>query len=532
MSTVLANPSKRISQIEEWERLIPGVQTVSRATDRKPPQSVRPFAVGERNSLCPDSSGPAESAFALLIPKPLRSRTGWRWAQATALDFALVALNWLAIGALLLPFRAVFEERHWFEFAAGSPVSLMGIALLNAALITLVGHTEGLHAAANDARSRIAVVIKSVFSASVVLCVAYGLQGEPWSTAVLLLAAGILHVGALTMCGRERKPSGERADVRNVLIVGAGRIGRQLAAHIEANPGTGRRVCGFLDDDKPPGNGVLGRISDLAPMARRGFVDEVILAAPKDREIARWVVEQARRLRLDLEVVPDLYGCSPDVPVIERVGELPLICVHAERLPVPSLVIKRIVDVVGSATALALLSPLLALIAMSVKLDSSGPVLYSAPRAGRKGRVFCCHKFRTMVNDADRLKESLRRNNERAGPFFKIKNDPRITRVGRFLRRYSLDELPQLFNVLTGQMSLVGPRPHPLDDVAGYAIEHLARLDVTPGVTGLWQVTARHDPSFLRGMELDREYIRTWTLGLDLKIMAKTVASVLQGSGE
>src|SRR5579864_8762746 len=137
-----------------------------------------------------------------------------------------------------------------------------------------------------------------------------------------------------------------------------------------------------------------------------------------------------------------------------------------------------------------------------------------------------------MISDADAVKDVLRRNNQRSGQFFKITGDPRITRVGHFLRRYSLDELPQLFNVLKGEMSLVGPRPHPVDDVAAYEIEHLARLDVTPGITGLWQVRARRNPSFQRGIELDREYIRTWSLGMDLRILLMTFWAVVKGSGE
>ena len=161
-----------------------------------------------------------------------------------------------------------------------------------------------------------------------------------------------------------------------------------------------------------------------------------------------------------------------------------------------------------------------------------GPVLYIAKRAGRKGKSFRCYKFRTMVANADELKEHLRRTNERSGPFFKVRNDPRITRFGKILRRYSLDELPQLWNVVKGDMSLVGPRPHPLDDVAGYEAEHLGRLDVTPGITGLWQVTARRDPYFRRGLELDREYIRTWSLTLDFMILLRTFRAVLCGSGD
>jgi lipopolysaccharide/colanic/teichoic acid biosynthesis glycosyltransferase len=189
-------------------------------------------------------------------------------------------------------------------------------------------------------------------------------------------------------------------------------------------------------------------------------------------------------------------------------------------------------DVSVASAVLMALAPVLAIIAALIKFDSSGPVLYAALRAGRKGRPFRCYKFRTMVRDADALKNSLRICNQRSGPFFKIANDPRITRVGRFLRRYSLDELPQFWNVLTGEMSLVGPRPHPMDDFARYEIAHLSRLDVTPGITGLWQVTARRDPSFQRGMELDLEYIRTWTLEMDLRILFKTLAVVADGSGD
>ena len=193
---------------------------------------------------------------------------------------------------------------------------------------------------------------------------------------------------------------------------------------------------------------------------------------------------------------------------------------------------KRTLDVVVATLALLTMAPALALIGILIVLDSSGPVFYAAARAGRKGRPFRCYKFRTMVSNAETLKHELRQRNQRRGPFFKIAGDPRITRLGRILRRYSLDELPQLWNVLKGEMSLVGPRPHPLDDFSEYAIEHLPRLDVTPGITGLWQVTARRDPSFQTGMKLDIEYIHRWSLAMDLKILLKTAGAILRGSGE
>ena len=166
-----------------------------------------------------------------------------------------------------------------------------------------------------------------------------------------------------------------------------------------------------------------------------------------------------------------------------------------------------------------------------IRLDSEGPCVYTAERVGRKGQRFRCYKFRTMIRNADRTREELRRQNQRQGPCFKLCNDPRVTRVGRFLRRYSLDELPQLWNVIRGDMSLVGPRPHPLDDCARYDLGHLRRLDATPGMTGLWQITARQAASFETNLQLDLQYIEHWSLGLDLKILAKTLFVVLRGTG-
>jgi exopolysaccharide biosynthesis polyprenyl glycosylphosphotransferase len=276
---------------------------------------------------------------------------------------------------------------------------------------------------------------------------------------------------------------------------------------------------------------VVGRTHDLPQLARTGFVDEVILAAPHDRDLTLRVLRAAQNLRLDVKMAPDLFGCEPSGET-EHVGDIPLISLHEEALPVKSLQLKRALDVVTATVALIFLAPLFALIAILIILGSSGPVLYTAARAGRKGKPFRCYKFRTMVRDAEALKDGLRKRNQRQGPFFKITDDPRITRLGRVLRRYSLDELPQLWNVLKGEMSLVGPRPHPLDDFLGYGIEHLPRLDVTPGITGLWQVTSRRDPSFETGINLDIDYIHRWSLGLDARILLRTAMAVLQGSGD
>jgi lipopolysaccharide/colanic/teichoic acid biosynthesis glycosyltransferase len=216
---------------------------------------------------------------------------------------------------------------------------------------------------------------------------------------------------------------------------------------------------------------------------------------------------------------------------VETIGGFPVIELHGEPIPVLGLAIKRGIDLLGAAAALFLTAPLLVVAAMYIRCDSPGPIFYPALRVGKKGRKFRCFKLRTMIAEADAQKDMLRNANERQGPFFKMENDPRVTRCGRWMRKFSIDELPQLFNVLRGEMSLVGPRPHPVDDFERYTIEHLRRLDVKPGVTGLWQVTARRDPSFDTNMVLDLEYIENWTLRLDLQILRKTMPAVLQGEG-
>jgi lipopolysaccharide/colanic/teichoic acid biosynthesis glycosyltransferase len=177
------------------------------------------------------------------------------------------------------------------------------------------------------------------------------------------------------------------------------------------------------------------------------------------------------------------------------------------------------------------LLPVMLVIALAIKLDSRGPVFYSSERIGKKGRVFRCIKFRTMVHDAEKRRAGVMHMNEREGVLFKITNDPRTTRLGRFLRKYSLDELPQFLNVLRGDMSVVGPRPPLASEVREYKLSHLRRLDVTPGITGLWQVQARQDPSFDSYISLDVTYIENWSIWLDINIIARTIGVVLSGTG-
>jgi exopolysaccharide biosynthesis polyprenyl glycosylphosphotransferase len=326
---------------------------------------------------------------------------------------------------------------------------------------------------------------------------------------------------------------------RKVLIIGAGPLGRELAATLEREHTADRIVVGFLDQSETVAGDVLGRVENLAHVARAEFVDEIFLAIPNQHDLALRVIREARRNRLSIRAVPDLYGYGWDSEHgpergrvgLEYFGDLPVLTLQEETVPALSLFWKRTLDLLVAGLALVVSAPLMAAIALLIKTTSPGKILYQSPRVGLKGRRFNCYKFRTMVANADNLKDNLRASNEREGPFFKMTDDPRITGVGQFLRRYSLDELPQVWNVLRGEMSLVGPRPHPLDDFEHYRLEHLRRLDVTPGITGLWQVTARGNPSFQRNMALDLEYIEHWSLGLDMRILWKTVFAVLNGGG-
>jgi exopolysaccharide biosynthesis polyprenyl glycosylphosphotransferase len=243
------------------------------------------------------------------------------------------------------------------------------------------------------------------------------------------------------------------------------------------------------------------------------------------------IVLEARRRHLGVNVVPEMFdGLGLWVPV-RQMGGFPVMQLLREPIPGFGQFVKRVVDILGSALGLVLMAPILGVLTVIITIDSPGPAIYSSWRIGEKGRRFRCYKLRTMVANADAIKDNLRKFNEREGPVFKIENDPRLTRLGGFLRRYSIDELPQLWNVFCGQMSLVGPRPHPLDDYERYQIEHLRRLDVKPGITCLWQVYARRDPSFEANIRFDLEYIENWSLWLDIKILMKTLPVALSGSG-
>ena len=326
-------------------------------------------------------------------------------------------------------------------------------------------------------------------------------------------------------------------DTRNVLIVGTGVEAQALRKHLERIRHLGYTFKGFVEmpgtaacTAEEPGD-VVGSVETLFQQARKQFIDEIVFTSPCEPKVVQSVLEQAVEHGVDLRVVPEFYSGVPGMTPIEYIGQFPTIPLHRGSVPEMGLVFKRVLDSVFSLPILIVLSPVFLAIAIAIKLDSPGPVFYTSERIGKKAVLFRCIKFRTMVRDADQRREEIMHMNERDDVLFKVSKDPRVTRVGRFLRKYSLDELPQFINVFLGEMSIVGPRPPLAGEVRYYDLKHLRRLDVIPGITGLWQVQGRQDPSFASYVSLDMTYIENWSLWLDFKIIMRTIGVVFAGTG-
>jgi exopolysaccharide biosynthesis polyprenyl glycosylphosphotransferase len=354
-----------------------------------------------------------------------------------------------------------------------------------------------------------------------------------------ILTGTAMFAGRVLWRRRRRQLCQREITVRNFFVVGADEIGRDVRLYLTSLPYSGYRFQGFIamcepTDDELAINDeeIVGDIHDVIEIARSKFVDEIIFSRrPATPGILSLVLRQAQSLGIAVRLIPSITETLIDRTDVQYVGDLPTIAVFQPRRRRLSLSMKRVFDIVVAACASFALLPLLVVIAIVIKLQSSGPVFYPSKRVGHKGRVFTCYKFRTMVDNAAAMQEQLLHMNEREGVLFKITKDPRVTVVGAFLRKYSLDELPQLWNVIRGDMSLVGPRPSMSSEVAQYEAEHLRRLDAVPGITGLWQVEARRDPSFEKYITLDSKYVNHWSLGLDMRILLRTVTAVIRGTG-
>ncbi len=462
------------------------------------------------------------------------------WAM---LDFvsALIA-GFIAFRIRLDP--VVQPTRHTVlrHLEATAPLVSIGYLLLFGLYLMVFARLFGLYRS-QDVRSGLneqRLTVQATLTAGLMLCGTLYVMKQ-YSVSRVVVALTILITLAFLMARRaiERKMMQRRflqgRETRNVLIVGHGRVAHALRNHLQALPHMGFRFMGFVsleeDAEDAETSQIIGNIHNCVALARSLFVDEIYFSTPAEKQTVISVVDEARVNGIEVRVVPDLYdGLAWNAPV-EFIGQFPTIPLHQREFPRGAFLMKRVLDVLLSSLALVVLSPLMIVIAILVRIGSPGPVFYRAARIGRKGRTFTCLKFRTMVANADKLKDDLAHKNERDGILFKMSNDPRITKVGVRLRKYSLDELPQFINVLVGDMSLVGPRPPLASEVEKYDLAHLRRLDVLPGITGLWQVEARQDPSFDSYISLDTAYVENWNLLLDLRILARTVGVVLGGTG-
>ncbi|MFN8629652.1 MAG: sugar transferase [Chloroflexota bacterium] len=344
------------------------------------------------------------------------------------------------------------------------------------------------------------------------------------------VATIVLRAAIRALLERQRRRG---RNLRFVLVLGAGPRAIAFATKLEAHAELGLRIAGFLDDDTsfevPARWQRLGELADLDVLHER-VVDEVAICLPfslweRIDAIASICEEEGKIVRIPMDVLDRAISAGR----IEELDGTPVFSLVSGPDRALALAAKRVLDVFGAVIGLGVLSPVFAAVAIAIRADSGGPILFRQERVGLHGRPFRVVKFRSMVADAEARQADMAGANELSGPVFKMERDPRITKVGRFLRRTSLDELPQLWNVLLGQMSLVGPRPPLRTEVADYDVWHRRRLSMKPGMTGLWQVRGRRDPEFDRWVEADLEYIDRWSLWLDLKILIRTIPAALEG---
>ena len=462
------------------------------------------------------------------------------WATLDILTVAVAAVIALRI-RLRVPMHQHFATLISALYRETPPIALAYLLWFSAVLIFFT-RSYGLYGAIQN-RSGLheqRMTVQASLVAGLLLCgTLYLTRGDDISRFVVgltvLLTMVLLCIRRFVWRQMEYSRYREGLETRNVLIVGAGRVAHALRNHLESLRHLGFRFKGFValtEREAESGDvDVIGDVRNTLQLARSLFVDEIFLSVPAEKNLVIALVEEARAMGIDVRVVPDLYdGLAWNAPV-EYIGQFPTIPLHRREFPIGAFLMKRAIDAALSAVAMVVLAPFMLAIGLAIRLNSRGPVIYKAARIGRKGRTFDCYKFRTMVPNADHLKADLEHMNEREGVLFKITDDPRVTTVGRFLRKYSLDELPQFYNVLRGDMSLVGPRPPIASEVEQYDLSHLRRLDVLPGMTGLWQVEARQDPSFDSYISLDTAYVENWSLWLDLKILMRTVQVVFSGTG-
>lgn len=467
--------------------------------------------------------------------------------HARTLMFLQAGIDFLLINAAFalayfiryeLRFPITVAEANYVAYTEYIPITL----LLSVGLLVIY-RIEGIY---NYVRGRTWLeefygLLTATFTGIVILVFVFFFFRPQYYSRLIYLYAGILIILLLTLARavmrwvlRVMRKRGFGVD--RAVLVGGGEIGRAIMRSVLAQPDLGYRIEGFVDDD--PNKGAIGNFqllgnTDQFPrILRERQIDEVIITLPwhaRDKIVR--IMEASEAAGARVKIVPDLFQLSLSQIAVDAVGGIPLIGVKETSFSYGALALKRAMDVLLSGVVFLIVLLPMACIALAIKLTSPGPIIFAQYRVGRGGKLFTAYKFRTMREGADLEKSDLLHLNEATGPLFKIRNDPRITPVGKFLRRTSLDELPQFWNVLNGDMSLVGPRPPLPNEVAQYEEWHKRRLEVSPGVTGLWQVSGRSELTFDEMVMLDLYYIENWSPWLDIRIMLKTIPALLTTRG-
>jgi exopolysaccharide biosynthesis polyprenyl glycosylphosphotransferase len=462
-------------------------------------------------------------------------RTVLRIVSLLALDFAGL---WLALFcALLLKalLKAGFGLSEAAHFAAGQTHDYIAFAYL---LTVLLFARSDLYAerARRPGLTRIVTALFQVTVVALVFALATGHHFSSYylfysSMALAIVSISLLRAAHTRLSGWLLAQAGYR---RRALLVGSGKHIDQVAHALADSPRGELEPIGYISLTPRPENGLrsLGRLEDLPEVLASQRVQEVIIADPDfPQERAVELVDVCHRRGVEVHVAPSTMEILIQRAEFVPGQSVPLFTLRPPVFEGIDFAVKRSFDVIGAALLLVLLSPMLLAIAIAVRLSSRGPVLYRSPRPGMGGAPFACLKFRTMRDDAEDAQEHLESLNELDGALFKIREDPRLTPVGRLLRRFSLDELPQLVNVVRGDMSLVGPRPLPLRDFERLEDWHKKRYLVLPGITGLWQVSGRAELDFDDLVRLDFLYLERWSVALDLVILLKTIPAVLTRRG-
>ncbi len=461
-----------------------------------------------------------------------------------AVDLLLINLGFM------LAYVARYVWQLFLEVTAYAPYrAYLGQQLVLTVLLALTFQTTGVWRRRSDSWLEEVARAGTATAAGITLMMAvtFFFQPAPFSRLLIFWALVfiVLFIGVARLMRRLLLNALYRRGIgtERALVVGVGEAGRSLIRTLLARPDLGFAVAGYLDDGGGENNIGLGRIPRLGHyddlerhLVALAPVHTVFIALPGEMHKQMLsLLQLSQQHGARVQVVPDLLQLSLNRVEFSNMGGVPVLGVrdmsvvgHNRRF---DQLLKRVLDLIIVVLLCIPALLLMAIVAIAIRLDSGGPVLYASPRVGRDGRPFAMYKFRSMVVGADEQKEALRELNEADGPLFKIRDDPRLTPVGRVIRRLSLDELPQIYNVLRGQMSLVGPRPPLPEEVAAYKPWHRQRLAVVGGLTGLWQVSGRSDLTFDELCLLDIYYIENWSLALDVRILLQTVPHLLSRRG-